>query len=199
MGKPLKPITREQLVQMYEVEGQRVTQLAAFFSCSASTIQRHLKRQGIRVRTQSEEMTGRTLTPEHKAKVIKTLNRGTRENNANWKGGRSWRGRNKKNGYTIILIDGKYVPEHRYVMEQYIGRKLSPDWEVHHINGIKTDNRIENLEAYTKRAHAKLHMTEEHKAHLSMKMREYRATHAWPSKGSKNKTSDAPNKMVDET
>jgi hypothetical protein len=51
-------------------------------------------------------------------------------------------------GYFRININGKRILHHRYIMEQSIGRKLTKNERVHHINGIRTDNRIENLELF---------------------------------------------------
>lgn len=48
----------------------------------------------------------------------------------------------KMNGRTV------QVQEHRIVMEQILGRELLPDENVHHINGVRDDNRPENLELW---------------------------------------------------
>ncbi len=65
-----------------------------------------------------------------------------------------------KNGY--VLIDksehpktgiGGRILEHRFIMEKFLGRPLE-SWEfVHHKNGIKNDNRIENLEIVINQKH----------------------------------------------
>lgn len=80
-----------------------------------------------------------------------------------WKGGRII----DKDGYILVLVpvhpfanQNGYVREHRLVVEKYIGRYLTPDEVVHHINHKKDDNRIENLRLYVS---SSLHLKDEWK------------------------------------
>lgn len=64
-------------------------------------------------------------------------------------------GMNKQ--YETIQIAKKQLRKHRFVMEEFIGRSLSKNELVHHIDGNRQNNDIENLKIVTRSEHKKLH------------------------------------------
>ncbi len=81
------------------------------------------------------------------------LSKRKRELSNQWQGGRV-----KMSGYWYLRQDdSSYKKEHTIIMENKIGRKLFLNECVHHINGNKLDNRMENLQLMTKSEHHKLH------------------------------------------
>lgn len=89
------------------------------------------------------------------------INRGMRHrgpNNHKWKGGRKI----TDSGYVLVVHPDRIrrksgkgyvtVYEHRLIWEQING-PIPQGWEIHHLNGVKDDNRIENLQALPCREH----------------------------------------------
>lgn len=91
--------------------------------------------------------------------IINLKQRGSRH--PLWKGGRI----ESKDGYIYIYSPEhphknkrNYVSEHRLIVERSIGRFLRPEEVVHHINRIRNDNRLENLQlTQSQSAHMEIH------------------------------------------
>lgn len=60
-------------------------------------------------------------------------------------------------GYLRYRINGVMTREHRYVMEQHLGRKLETSEVVHHIDGDRLNNNIDNLEVMSVGEHTRFH------------------------------------------
>ncbi len=126
-------IPEERLVDMYIIQQLTPTKIAEILGVAASTVMSRLKRYGISKRTASE------------AAILRS--------------GKNGRLR-KADGYVYLLkpgyyrtnIDG-YIQEHIYVWEQHHNKQLPVGWIIHHLNGIRDDNRIENLKGMQRKKH----------------------------------------------
>lgn len=105
-----------------------------------------------RRRTCSKECSGQLKVLE--GKDVGTWNSNNRlEDSHNWKGGR----RIREDGYAYVWTEDKEVREHRYIMEQHLGRRLLPEEDVHHKDENKLNNDPSNLELLTRSEHSSYH------------------------------------------
>lgn len=118
------------------------------------------KKYWLKKRFCSIECSGTTFKKGHKPKHIDKLRSVYGKDHHLWKGGRSITNR----GYMEIKVNKKRYLEHRYVMEQHLGRKLQRHEHVHHVNGDKLDNRLENLKLMSREEHNKMHTEERWRA-----------------------------------
>lgn len=136
----------ETIKRLYFDEKWSLRKIGETFGVAAASIRSRLLREKIKTRRPDD--------PFLKLKKAKG------ENHGMWKGGRI------KNtaGYVLIHMPGHrradnqgYVKEHILVWEDHNKKALPKGWVIHHINGIKDDNRIENLQAMTQGEHINLH------------------------------------------
>ena len=136
------------IVELYE-SGMSLRAVGEVVGCSSVTVWNRLKQAGVTPRSCQEAVEVTLLRGDHNRKPFPP--QGFGEDNSNWRGGRH----ESTGGYRLIYRPGKqrYMAEHRLVWEEANGRKLPGGWVVHHLNGVKTDNRPENLAAMSRSGH----------------------------------------------
>jgi len=144
MGGKRIDVDKIALKDLYLIKGLSTTQIGALWGFSSTFIYDKLIKAGVAVRSKSE--------------AVKLACKQGRINkwgefSPHWKGGRRI-----VRGYVYLLKRGHpyadkngYVKEHVLVLEQKLGHPLKANEIPHHLNGIRSDNRPENLIALPKK------------------------------------------------
>ena len=182
--------TKEVLLDLHYKNNLSVNEIAKIYNCNRDTVRLAMKRFGIVPRGKikkpmsddlksnlimlyveqrlSTREIARILGRSHKYVSYKLKEIGVTvddritalqsDRNPDWKGGKTTR-----DGYVQISsksICEKGKSEHQIVMENYIGRELHENEVIHHIDGDKKNNNINNLALMDRTAHARLHCIE---------------------------------------
>jgi len=152
-------ITSEELYKLYWNDHLSTEEIAEMFQVTSPTIWQLMKRAEIPCRTMSESI----KLASDKGRWQQNQRKGSEH--PNWKGGRQI----NSSGYVLVYAPnhhraykygkGKtcgYTLEHILVWEEYHQKTLPESWHIHHLNGIKTDNRPENLQALPRKSHYQL-------------------------------------------
>ncbi|KKN74892.1 hypothetical protein LCGC14_0386410 [marine sediment metagenome] len=149
--------TADQLREMYWEQNMTTTEISKLFGVGMSAVAHAMNRLGVPKRSHGEQ-----LRKQYElGKITAPL---TGRAMVNWRGGRM-----TKAGYIYEKLHEShrfwcmarkggghqhgYAAQHRLVMAEHLGRPLVTEDIVHHLNGQRADNRLENLSLVDRRTH----------------------------------------------
>lgn len=110
-----------ELIDLYINKQMSIRQIADFYNINHGTVSKKLKDMNIEIRPFNYSS---YYNNRKKHNVLKYID---------------------SSGYYMLVIEGEFIREHRYIMEQHLGRKLVDDEIVHHIDLCRLNNDIDNL------------------------------------------------------
>ena len=147
-----KNINEYEIQKMYK-SGMSVYEIGEKLGFHGTLIHSRLKRMGLKLRSLSEAQKVAHKTGRAKS-MFKPM-----DDHPYWKGGKTQTG----GGHILLKIPNHpsatkrgCILEHRYVWEKTYNKKIPRGYDIHHLNGIKTDNRPENLIAIKHNEHRNL-------------------------------------------
>lgn len=159
--------------KLYIDKGMAMHEIAKATGISTGHIHKCIHVYGIETRPQHKGFLGHHHTEEARRKISeKNIGRiFSEETRAKMSASRRITGmghtKKRADGYRTVFFPSHpraskegYIMEHILIMENVIGRHLEKGEVIHHINRIRDDNRVENLQLMTVSEHMRLHTTE---------------------------------------
>lgn len=171
-------IEKEILEKLYLEQELSMKEISKELGAAVGSVYNYIKKYGIKSRPIITEKSKKKISEANRGRVSPRkgthLSAETKKKMSESKRGK-FRKPSKYGGHTKKRSDGYisvykpshplatkdgYVLEHILVMEEKIGRIITRDEVVHHINHVRDDNRIENLQLMTFKEHAAFHLRE---------------------------------------